>query len=175
VEESISSRRVAGLMEEWHPGQQRSVRTPRLQAKVLAAIKDGPKDGSTHWSCRKLADRLDPVLPLSPGRLERHGFEYKRNGTLSLYATLDVKTGKVEGETAARRTSAEFVNFLEQIISGCDARQEIHIVLDNLSAHKTNQVGQFLERNPTSNSISRRPIPPGSIRLRFGSPDWSAK
>src|ERR1700675_1830590 len=44
-------------------------------------------------------DRLDPVLPLSPGRLERHGFEYRHNGTLSLYATLDVKTGKVTGKT----------------------------------------------------------------------------
>ena len=47
--------RIAGLMEELHPGQQPSVRTPKLQAKVLAAIKEGPKDGSTHWSCRKLA------------------------------------------------------------------------------------------------------------------------
>src|ERR1700726_4254921 len=64
-------------------------------------------------------DRLDPVLPLSPGRLERHGFEYRRNGTLSLYAALDVKTGKVQGKTAERHTSAEFVGFLEQLISGC--------------------------------------------------------
>ena len=44
-------------------------------------------------------DRLDPVLPLSPGRAERHGFEYYRHGTLSLYAALDIKTGKVEGKT----------------------------------------------------------------------------
>src|ERR1700726_1784944 len=82
-------------------------------------------------------DRLDPVLPLSPGRLERHGFEYKRNGTLSLYAALDVKTGKVQGKTAERHTSAEFVSFLQQVIAGCNPRQEIHIILDNLSAHKT--------------------------------------
>lgn len=206
--------RIAGLMEELHPGQPPSVRTPKLQAKVLAAIKEGPKDGSTHWSCRKLAnrfhvskdtiqrilvqadvrphrlerymasddpnfetkaadviglyltppqhaavfcvdektaiqalDRLDPVLPLSPGRRERHGFEYKRNGTLSLYAALEVKTGKVQGKTAERHTSAEFVSFLEQVIAGCNPRQEIHIILDNLSAHKTNQVEQFLGRN----------------------------
>jgi hypothetical protein len=44
--------RTAGLMDELHPGQAPSVRTPKLQAKVLAAIKEGPKDGSTHWSCR---------------------------------------------------------------------------------------------------------------------------
>jgi transposase len=50
--------RIAGLMEELHPGQQPFVRTPKLQAKVLAAIKEGPKDGSTHWSCRKLASKF---------------------------------------------------------------------------------------------------------------------
>lgn len=54
-------------------------------------------------------DRLDPVLPLSPGRAERHGFEYKRHGTLSLYAAFNTKTGEVLGKTAARHTSAEFV------------------------------------------------------------------
>src|SRR5437762_3521903 len=92
-------------------------------------------------------DRLDPVLPLSPGRLERHGFEYYRHGTLSLFAALDVKTGKVQGKTAERHTSAEFVSFLEDVIACCNPRQEIHIILDNLSAHKTNQVEEFLQRN----------------------------
>src|SRR6476646_4145170 len=92
-------------------------------------------------------DRLDPVLPLSPGRLERHGFEYRRTGTLSLYAALEVKTGKVQGKTAEHHTSAEFVGFLEQVIAGCQPHQEIHIILDNLSAHKTNQVEEFLNRN----------------------------
>src|SRR5258705_1667752 len=57
-------------------------------------------------------DRLDPVLPLPPGRAERHGFEYYRHGTLSLYAALDVRTGQVVGKTSARHTSAEFVAFL---------------------------------------------------------------
>src|SRR5580692_8446069 len=96
-------------------------------------------------------DRLDPVLPLSPGRLERHGFEYRRNGTLSLYAALDVKTGKVQGKTAERHTSTEFVGFLEQVVSGCTPGQEIHIILDNLSAHKTGQVAEFLTRNDNVN------------------------
>ena len=57
-------------------------------------------------------DRLGSVLPLSPGRAERHGFEYSRYGPLSLYAALDVMTGKVEGKTAKRHTSAEFIAFL---------------------------------------------------------------
>jgi transposase len=93
-------------------------------------------------------DRLDPVLPLSPGRAERHGFEYYRHGTLSLYAALDVQTGKVQGKTAKRHTSDEFVAFLDQVVASAPAAREIHIVLDNLSAHKTPTVAEFLERNP---------------------------
>src|SRR3989454_351848 len=61
-------------------------------------------------------DRTDPVLPLSPGRAERHGFEYYRHGTLSLYAALDTQSGKVLGKTAARHTSQEFVEFLTEVV-----------------------------------------------------------
>jgi transposase len=93
-------------------------------------------------------DRLDPVLPLSPGRAERHGFEYYRHGTLSLYAALDVKTGKVEGKTAQRHTSAEFIASLNQLLSKTRWAKEIHIVLDNLSAHKTKAVEEFLAQHP---------------------------
>ena len=92
-------------------------------------------------------DRLDPVLPMSPGRAERHGFEYYRHGTLSLYAALDVKTGQVHGKTAARHTSDEFVAFLQQVVSKCKRKQEIHIILDNLSAHKTAKVQEFLHQH----------------------------
>jgi hypothetical protein len=53
-------------------------------------------------------DRLEPVLPLSPGRVERHGFEYYRHGTLSPYAALEVKSGKVHGKTATCHISEEF-------------------------------------------------------------------
>ena len=93
-------------------------------------------------------DRLDPVLPLSPGRVERHGFEYYRHGTLSLYAALDTATGRVHGKTAARHTSQDFITFLEEVVTLCPRRQQIHIILDNLSAHKTKLVQQFLEQNP---------------------------
>lgn len=94
-------------------------------------------------------DRLDPVLPLSPGRLERHGFEYYRHGTLSLYAALDTKSGEVFGKTATRHTSEEFVAFLTSIVASQPKGKEIHVILDNLSAHKTKRVQQFLSVNPT--------------------------
>ncbi len=206
--------RVEGLLEIRHPGQKPSVITPMLQAKVLEATRRKPKDGSTHWSCRKLAaqlgvskdtvqrvwhkaglkphrlerymasddpeferkaadiiglylnppqhaavfcvdeksaiqalDRLDPVLPMSPGRAERHGFEYYRHGTLSLYAALDVRSGKVHGKTAARHTSDEFVDFLQQVVGLCRPKQDIHVILDNLSAHKTQKVASFLHEH----------------------------
>lgn len=209
------SERITGLIEIRHPGQKPSVITSTLQARVLNATRRKPKDGSTHWSVRKLAhelniskdavhriwrtagvkphrlerymasddpdfetkaadiiglylnppqhaavfcvdeksaiqalDRLDPVLPLSPGRIERHGFEYYRHGTLSLYAALDVKSGKVHGKTAARHTSEEFVGFLCQVVALCKPKQEIHIIADNLSAHKTNKVAEFLQLHP---------------------------
>jgi transposase len=93
-------------------------------------------------------DRLDPVLPLSPGRAERHGFEYYRHGTLSLYAALNTKTGKVLGKTATRHTSAEFVAFLSDLVTHQPRQREIHIIADNLSAHKTKLVEQFLASHP---------------------------
>src|SRR3974377_581821 len=90
-------------------------------------------------------DRLDPVLPLSPGRAERHGFEYYRHGTLSLYAAFNTKTGEIWGKTAARPPSAEFVAFLTDIVVNQPRGKEIHVIADNLSAHKTGQVKNFLE------------------------------
>lgn len=202
-------------LDTHHPGQPPVVLTPALRAKILAATRKKPQDGSTQWSCRKLAavlgvgkdmvhrvwreaglkphrlerymasndpefeskaadviglylnppqhaavfcvdektaiqalDRFDPVLPLSPGRAERHGFEYYRHGTLSLYAALDTKTGRVHGKTTARHTSAEFVEFLGDLVAHCRPRQAVHIILDNLSAHKTQAVRDFLEQHP---------------------------
>src|ERR1700730_6939058 len=93
-------------------------------------------------------DRLAPVLPLSPGRAERQGFEYYRHGTLSLYAALDTRTGEVLGKTSPRHTSTEFVEFLDQILTSQPPGREIHLIADNLSAHKTKQVSAFLAANP---------------------------
>src|SRR5271155_1814431 len=93
-------------------------------------------------------DRKDPVLPLSPGRAERHGFEYFRHGTLSLYAAFNTKTGEVLGKTAERHTSAEFVAFLTDIVINQPRGKEIHVIADNLSAHKSQQVRDFLAAHP---------------------------
>src|SRR6266850_6117191 len=124
----------------------------RKAADVIGLYVNPPQHAAVFCVDEKTAiqalDRLDPVLPLSPGRAERHGFEYYRHGTLSLYAALNTATGRVHGKTAARHTSREFVAFLQQVLSLCPPRQQIHIILDNLSAHKTQAVREFLQQHP---------------------------
>jgi len=121
-------------------------------ADVIGLYVNPPQHAAVFCVDEKTAiqalDRLDPVLPFSPGRLERHGFEYYRHGTLSLYAALDTKSGEVIGKTAARHTSEEFVAFLLSVVSSQRKGKEIHIILDNLSAHKTARVKQFLVDYP---------------------------
>jgi transposase len=90
-------------------------------AEIIGIYIDPPQHEAVFCVDEKTAiqalDRRDPILPLSPGRAERHGFEYVRHGTLSLYAALETQTGAVIGKTAERHTSDEFVGFLEQIVS----------------------------------------------------------
>src|SRR5438552_1499060 len=93
-------------------------------------------------------DRLDPVLLLSPGRAERHGFEYYRHGTLSLFAALNTQSGEILGQTVARHTSAAFVEFLDNIVASQPKRRAIHVIADNLSTHKTQAVRTFLLEHP---------------------------
>jgi transposase len=128
---------------------------PEFEAKaadIIGLYLNPPQHAAVFCVDEKTAiqalDRMDPVLPLSPGRAERHGFEYYRHGTLSLYAALNVKTGRVEGKTTRRHTSAEFVGFLTELVGKAKWAGEIHIVLDNLSAHKTQAVEQFLAEHP---------------------------
>ena len=92
-------------------------------------------------------DRTQPALPLAPGRPERHSIEYVRRGTLSLYAALEVASGRVRGQCVPRHTAAEFVRFLAQATRGY-RRQAIHIILDNLSAHKAPEVHAWVAKHP---------------------------
>jgi transposase len=128
---------------------------PKFEAKaadIIGLYLNPPSRAAVFCVDEKTAiqalDRLDPVLPLSPGRAERHGFEYYRHGTLSLYAAFNTKDGSVLGKTAARHTSAEFVAFLADILAHQSKGTEIHVICDNLSAHKTSRVEQFLAVHP---------------------------
>jgi transposase len=129
---------------------------PDFEAKaadVIGLYLNPPQHAAVFCVDEKTAiqalDRKDPVLPLSPGRAERHGFEYFRHGTLSLYAAFNTRTGEVLGKTAERHTSAEFVAFLTDLVANQPPAQEIHVIADNLSAHKTRRVDDFLAAHPT--------------------------
>ena len=121
-------------------------------ADVIGLYLNPPQHAAVFCVDEKTAiqalDRKDPVLPLSPGRAERHGFEYFRHGTLSLYAAFNTKTGEVLGKTAKHHTSAEFVAFLNDIVVNQPRGKEIHVIADNLSAHKTKRVEEFLRQYP---------------------------
>src|SRR5271154_4146268 len=121
-------------------------------ADIIGLYANPPQHAAVFCVDEKTAiqalDRLDPVLPLSPGRLERHGFEYYRHGTLSLYAALNTRSGEVIGKTAARHTSQEFVAFLAEVVANQPRGKAIHLIADNLSAHKTKRVEQFLAAHP---------------------------
>ena len=121
-------------------------------AQIIGLYLNPPQHAAVFCVDEKSAiqalDRLDRRLPLSPGRAERHGFEYYRHGTLSLYAALNPQTGEVVGQTAPRHTSQEFVAFLGDVLASQPPGREIHIILDNLSAHKTPLVRQFLAAHP---------------------------
>ena len=105
-------------------------------------------------------NRTQPGLPMKKGRAQTMTHDYKRNGTTTLFAALDVKTGTVIGECLPRHRAKEFIKFLNKIDTAVDKGLDVHLVLDNYATHKTKQVQNWLKRHkrfklhfiPTSSS-----------------------
>lgn len=93
-------------------------------------------------------DRSAPILPLQPGLPERRTHDYRRHGTTSLCAALDVATGKVIGECHRRHRSQEFLRFLKTIDASVPGQLELHLILDNYGTHKTPRVLRWLAAHP---------------------------
>jgi transposase len=93
-------------------------------------------------------ERSQPLLPMRPGAPERHSCDYFRHGTTTLFAALDVKTGRVAGQCKARHTHKEFIGFLRAVNRSVPHEQEVHAVLDNYATHKTAAVQRWLKRHP---------------------------
>lgn len=93
-------------------------------------------------------DRTAPILPLRPGQPERRTHDYRRHGTTSLFAALDVASGKVIGECHRRHRSTEFLQFLKTIDAQVPDDLAIHLILDNYGTHKTPQVRRWLAAHP---------------------------
>ena len=93
-------------------------------------------------------NRSQPVLPMLPARPELQTHTYVRHGTTALFAALDVATGKVIGQCRRRHRASEFLKFLNQIDASVPTALDVHIVLDNLSTHKTPAVHRWFLRHP---------------------------
>jgi transposase len=93
-------------------------------------------------------DRTAPILPMLPGTPQRATHDYKRSGTSSLYAALDITTGKVIGALHSRHRAIEFKKFLQAIDREVPADLDVHLILDNSSTHKTPAIRNWLAAHP---------------------------
>jgi len=93
-------------------------------------------------------DRSQPLLPMRPGQAERRAHDYKRHGTTTLFAALDVATGKVIGQCFARHRAKEFLKFLRTVEANVPDDLEVHLVMDNYATHKTPTIRNWFARHP---------------------------
>src|SRR6266436_1453909 len=93
-------------------------------------------------------DRTQPLLPIRPGQVERRTHDYKRIGTTSLFAALELKSSHVIGQLHHRHRSVEFRKFLDLIEAQVPATLEVHIILDNYSTHKTALIRKWFAKRP---------------------------
>src|SRR3954465_495260 len=93
-------------------------------------------------------DRTAPMLPMMPGVPGRTTHDYVRHGTASLFAALDIATGKVIGQHQRRHRHQEFLRFLKTIDANTPAELDLHLVCDNYATHKTPEIKKWLAAHP---------------------------
>ena len=93
-------------------------------------------------------DRTAPLLPMQPGQAERRTHDYKRHGTTSLFAALDVQAGRVLCQTHRRHRSIEFRKFLDHMDSQVPAEFDVHIIMDNYGTHKSQMIRHWFAKRP---------------------------
>jgi transposase len=93
-------------------------------------------------------ERSQPILPLLPGVPERQSHDYYRHGTTTLFAALNVISGKVIGECRDKHTADDYIAFLKKLDRQCPKSKTLHIIADNYRAHKTKEVRLYLESKP---------------------------
>jgi transposase len=93
-------------------------------------------------------DRSQPMLPMRPGQVARRSHDYKRHGVTSLFAALDIATGRVIGKCFPRHRAAEFRKFLDEIEANVPGDLDIHLVMDNYATHRTQLIRDWLAKRP---------------------------
>jgi transposase len=110
-------------------------------------------------------DRTQPMLPMRPGQIERRTHDYKRHGTVQLYAALEVHAGHVEGQTTRRHRSREFIAFLDHLLD-CYPEGDLHVILDNVSSHHSAEVAAW-HAHKQNQRVTFHPIPTYSSWLNL--------
>src|SRR5579859_3230833 len=93
-------------------------------------------------------DRSQPMLPMRPGQPARRSHDYKRHGTTSLFAALDIAAGRVIGKCYARHRAVEFRKFLDEIEAAVPADLDVHLVIDNYATHKAPLIRKLVQSAP---------------------------
>jgi transposase len=93
-------------------------------------------------------DRTQPLLPMRPGQVERRTHDYTRHATRSLFAALDAATGRVIGKGFARHQAREFRAFLNIIEANVADDLDVHVIMDNVSTHKTQAIRNWFAKRP---------------------------
>lgn len=127
---------------------------PQLEAKIrdVVGLYMDPPEGAVvvcvdEKSQIQALDRTQPILPMRPGQVERQTYDYKRNGTTTLFAALEIATGKVVDACKPRHRHQEFLAFLKQVAKAYP-RVQLHVVADNYATHKHPKVNAWLAKNP---------------------------
>jgi transposase len=141
-------------VQPWRQGTFKFSTDPELEAKVRDVVGlylDPPENAVVlcvdEKSQIQALNRTQPILPMRPGLPEKATHDYKRNGTTTLFAALEVATGQVTDRCYERHGKAEFLDFLKHVARTYPG-QELRVVLDNYHTHKHADINQWLEKNP---------------------------
>ena len=166
VELGLSNVTIAKVWKKWglQPWRTETFKfstDPELEAKVrdVVGLYLNPPDKGVVLSIDEKSqvqalDRTAPILPLRPGFPEKQTHDYRRHGTTTLFATLEIATGKVSDACDPRHRHQEFLAFLKMVAKAYP-RVRLHIVVDNYATHKHPDVITWLSATPGSPSISR--------------------
>src|SRR5579884_492357 len=141
-------------VQPWRQGTFKFSTDPELEAKVRDVIGlylNPPQNAIVlcvdEKSQIQALNRTQPILPLRPGLPERATHDYKRNGTTTLFAALEVATGQITDRCYERHGKAEFLDFLK-LVAKTYPRRRLHVVLDNYHTHKHDDINRWLAKNP---------------------------
>jgi transposase len=155
----VSHVTVTRLWKQWHlqPWRAETFKfstDPQLVAKVtdIVGLYLHPPENAIvlcvdEKSQIQALERTQPILPLKPGQAQKQSHDYRRHGTTTLFAALEVATGKVTDACYPRHRGVEFLKFLK-LVAKAYPRRQLHIVVDNYSAHNHAEVKAWLAKNP---------------------------